>query len=110
MRFGFPTGESDPVSKQNCVVRDELALHMTQVPALWGEEEEALKRRSVLFHSVSLMLLSACLFYCLTAAPVAFALGCALGTAMGQRCPSKGPRSFPAQASRISQTASKQRE
>lgn len=30
MRFGFPTGGSDPVSKQNCVVRDELALHMTK--------------------------------------------------------------------------------
>jgi len=40
MRLGSPAGGSDPVSKQNCVVRDELALHMTRVPALWGEEEE----------------------------------------------------------------------
>lgn len=53
------------------------------------------------------MLLSACLFYCLMAASVAFSFSHALGTRMEQCCPSEGLRSFLAQASRISQTAGK---
>lgn len=112
MRFGFPTGGSDPVCKWNSVVKRRVSSSYDQMPALCREEEEeeALKCCSVLLQSALWMLLSACLFYCLMAAPVAFTLGCALGTMMEQRCPSEGPRSFPAKASRISQAASKQQE
>lgn len=109
MRFGCSTGGGDPVSKQSCVVR-EVSTSYDPVPELCREEdgEKALKHCSVLFHPVLRMFLSACLFYCLMAAPMAFTLGCALGAMMEQHCPSKGPRSFQAKASRISLTASSQ--